>query len=109
MVSVSPDPSSSSATTLYWDIGTLCNGEFKAQIVVRVPITDINYDMAQGVSGEGFVNVHNDYDTHQGPESITNCAYAKADFQPTIMRLRHHQDRRPRHRAAAPGVRQRRL
>ena len=52
--------------------------------MVRVPITDINYDMAQGVSGEGFVNVHNDYDTHQGPESITNCAYAKADLQPTI-------------------------
>ncbi len=52
--------------------------------MVRVPIVDIHYDMEQGVSGEGFVNVHNDYDTHQGPESITNCAYAKADGQPTI-------------------------
>ena len=84
VVSVSPDPSSTSGSTLYWDIGTLCGGQFKAQIVVRVPITDINYDMEQGVSGEGFVNVHNDFDTHQGPESITNCAYAKADLQPTI-------------------------
>jgi len=83
-VSANPAPSSSSATTLYWDIGTFCSGEFKAQIVVRVPIVDINYDMEQGVSGEGFVNVHNDYDTHQGPESITNCAYAEADLQPTI-------------------------
>ena len=52
--------------------------------MVRVPITDINYDMDQGVSGEGFVNVHNDYDTHQEPKSITNCAYAKADLQETI-------------------------
>ena len=26
VVSVSPGPSSSSATTLYWDIGTLCQG-----------------------------------------------------------------------------------
>jgi len=83
-VSANPAPSSSSATTLYWDIGTFCSGEFKAQMVVRVPITDIHYDMVQGVAGTGFVNVHNDYDTHQGPESITNCAYAKADLQPTI-------------------------
>ena len=52
--------------------------------MVRVPIVDINYDMTQGVRGTGFVNVHNDYDTHQGPESITNCAYARADLVETI-------------------------
>jgi uncharacterized repeat protein (TIGR01451 family) len=40
--------------------------------------------MAQGVQVVGFVNVHNDYDTHQGPESITNCAYARADLLETI-------------------------
>jgi hypothetical protein len=40
--------------------------------------------MTQGVQGEGFVNVHNDYNTHQGPESVTNCAYAKADLIETI-------------------------
>ncbi|MDD4580535.1 MAG: hypothetical protein PHF80_07665, partial [Methanothrix sp.] len=53
-------------------------------IVVRVPIVDINYDSSQAVRGTGFVNVHNDYDTHQGPESVTNCAYAKADLVETI-------------------------
>ena len=72
------------ATILYWDLGTFCQGEFKVKIVVRVPVTDIRYDMEQGVSGEGFVNVHNDYSTHVEPKTITNCAYAKADFQETI-------------------------
>ncbi|MFZ2470852.1 MAG: GEVED domain-containing protein, partial [Methanothrix sp.] len=76
LVSVSPSPSSSSSTNLTWDVGTLGHGQyFGATIVVRVPIVDINYDMAQDVQGVGFVNVHNDYDTHQGPESVTNCAY----------------------------------
>ncbi|MGV8175464.1 MAG: hypothetical protein ACP5OU_07160, partial [Methanothrix sp.] len=80
VVSVSPPPTSSSGNTLYWYLGTVCEGEFKIQIVVRVPDTEIRFDMEQGVHGEGFTNVHNDYDTHQGPESITNHAYFKADF-----------------------------
>ncbi|MRR34966.1 DUF11 domain-containing protein, partial [bacterium] len=84
VVSVDPAPSSTSGNILYWDLGTFCSGEYKVQIVVRVPVTDIRYDMEQGVSGEGFVNVHNDYSTHVEPKTITNCAYAKADFQETI-------------------------
>ncbi|MCX6679825.1 MAG: right-handed parallel beta-helix repeat-containing protein [Methanothrix sp.] len=84
LVSASPETSFASST-LTWDIGTMCPGdEFVATIVVRIPLTDINYDMSQGVTGKGFVNVHNDYDTHQGPESITNCAYAKADLIETL-------------------------
>jgi uncharacterized repeat protein (TIGR01451 family) len=70
---------------LAWDVGTLSPGQCSlVRVVVRVPITDMNYDMTQGVQGTGFVNVHNDYDTHQGPESITNCAYAKADLVETV-------------------------
>jgi uncharacterized repeat protein (TIGR01451 family) len=85
LVSVSPTPSSSSSSNLTWDVGTLGPYQhFPATIVVRVPIVDINYDSSQTVRGEGFVNVHNDYDTHQGPESVTNCAYAKADLVETI-------------------------
>ena len=85
LVSVSPAPSSSSSTNLTWDIGTLGPGQdFEATIVVRVPIVDINYDASETVRGTGFVNVHNDYDTHQGPESVTNCAYAKADLVETL-------------------------
>ena len=76
-----PEP----ASNLAWNIGTLAPGQcFSVELVVRVPIVDINYDMTQGVQGEGFVNVHNDYNTHQGPESVTNCAYARADLVETI-------------------------
>jgi uncharacterized repeat protein (TIGR01451 family) len=87
LVSVYPKPASSSNLT--WFVGTLEPKDepdscFLAQITVRVPIADINYDMSQDVQGEGFVNVHNDYDTHQGPDSVTNCAYAKADFTETV-------------------------
>ncbi len=68
-----------------WHIGTMAPRQcFAVDIRVRVKRTDINYDMSQEVRGEGFVNVHNDYDTHQGPESITNCAYAKADRTETV-------------------------
>lgn len=85
LVSVSPAPSSSSSSNLTWDVGTLGPGQdFEATIVVRVPVVDINHDSSQTVRGEGFVNVHNDYDTHQGPESVTNCAYAKADLVETV-------------------------
>ena len=85
LISVSPMPSSSSSSNLTWLVGTLGPGQdFEATIVVRVPIVDINYDSSQTVRGTGFVNVHNDYDTHQGPESVTNCAYAKADLVETI-------------------------
>ena len=83
MVYVYPEPAS--ASNLSWYIGTLASGQcFEVDLRVRVPKVDINYDMSQGVQGVGFVNVHNDYDTHQGPESIINCAYAKADLVETI-------------------------
>ena len=85
LVSVSPTPSSSSSLNLTWSVGTLGPGQdFEATIVVRVPIVDINYDSSQTIRGTGFVNVHNDFDTHQAPESVTNCAYAKADLVETI-------------------------
>ncbi|HOV82944.1 MAG TPA: hypothetical protein PLQ01_09765, partial [Methanothrix sp.] len=83
LVSASPATSSSSST-LSWFVGTLGPGQCsEVTVVVRVPVVDINYDMEQGVQGEGFVNVHNDYDTHQGPESVTNCAYAKGNISNT--------------------------
>jgi uncharacterized repeat protein (TIGR01451 family) len=87
LVSVYPEPTSSTITssTLTWFFTNFESGDcVYVYLVVRVPIVDINYDMSQGVKGKGFVNVHNDYDTHQGPESVTNCAYAKADLVETI-------------------------
>ena len=85
LVSVYPEPTSSTSSILTWFFKEFPGGKncFFIEIVVRIPIVNINYDMTQGVHGVGFVNVHNDYDTHQGPESVTNCAYAKADFMET--------------------------
>ncbi len=81
LISVNPEP----ASNYVWHIGTLAPDEcFQVELAVRVPIVDLNYDMSQDVQGEGFVNIHNDYDTHQGPESVTNCVYAKADLAETV-------------------------
>jgi len=77
LISVDP-PASLSGNTLTWDLGNPYDRCVNAVVVVRVPIVNMSYDMEQGVQGEGFVNVHNDYDTHHEPKSITNCAYAEA-------------------------------
>jgi len=79
LVSVDP-PASLSGYTLTWDLGPVSPYQrcFNAVVVVRVPLVNMSYDMEQGVQGEGFVNIHNDYDTHHEPKSITNCAYAEA-------------------------------
>jgi len=78
LVSVDP-PASLSDHTLTWDLGKMDPQRcFNAVVVVRVPLVNMSYDMEQEVQGEGFVNVHNDYDTHHEPKNITNCAYAEA-------------------------------
>lgn len=81
LVYISPEPVSNYA----WHIDTLGVGQhFIVDLEVMVKKTNINYDMSQGVKGVGFANVHNDYDTSLGPKSVMNCAYARADFSPTI-------------------------
>jgi len=50
------------------------------KLVVRVPDKqDFEYDMAQGVAGEGFVNVKNDYSTTYQSYVITNCVELTTD------------------------------
>ena len=81
LVSTSPDPT----TGLSWHVGTLAPGEcFEVGLTVRVPVTNFHYDMSQGVKGEGFVNVYNNYDTTVDPNLIKNCAYATADGVGTV-------------------------
>lgn len=81
LVSVDPEPDSN----FYWHIGKLVPGQhFVVHLTVRVKKYDIHYDMTGRVQGDGFVNVYNNYDTSQRPESVKNCAYAKADFTETI-------------------------
>ena len=47
----------------------------------RVPdaARDLEFGMDQGIVGEGFVNVANDYSTTLQPYVITNCVYATSD------------------------------
>jgi uncharacterized repeat protein (TIGR01451 family) len=81
LLSVYPEPT----TGLTWNVGSLGPGEcFEAHLTVRVPDTDFRYDMSQGVKGEGFVNVYNNYDTTVDPGYIQNCAYATADGVGTV-------------------------
>lgn len=92
LVDVYPEP----ASYCHWTIGTLAPGQcFVVDLRARIKKIDINYDMAQRVQGEGFVNVHNDYDTSIGPESVKNCAYAKADFVETISSCAHTNIKNP--------------
>ena len=81
LVCTSPDPT----TSLTWHKDTLDPGEcFEVALTVRVPVIDFHYDMSQGVKGEGFVNVYNNYDTTVNPSLIRNCAYATADGVGTV-------------------------
>ncbi len=81
LLSVYPEPT----TGLTWHVGSLGPGEcFEAHLTVSVPDTDFCYDMSQGVKGEGFVNVYNNYDTTVDPGYIQNCAYATADGVGTV-------------------------
>ena len=50
---------------------------------------DFEFDMMQGVEGEGFVNVANDYTTTFQPFVIKNCAYAFSDETLTVSDCEH--------------------
>jgi uncharacterized repeat protein (TIGR01451 family) len=55
------------------------------KLVVKVPERqDFEFDMAQGVNGEGFVNIANDYSTTFQLYVIRNCAYASSDETLTV-------------------------
>ncbi|MCR3884180.1 MAG: DUF11 domain-containing protein, partial [Methanothrix sp.] len=64
-----------------WRLGTLQPGECRDIIIkIRVPERqDFEFGMEQGVSGEGFVKVANDYSTTFQEYLLKNCAYATSD------------------------------
>ncbi len=72
----SPLPSSDGV----WYFASLGAGECREiTFNATVPVTEMRYDMSQGVSGKGFVNVYTNYDTTFQPYALKNCAYAKAE------------------------------
>ncbi|WP_048144495.1 DUF7507 domain-containing protein [Methanothrix harundinacea] len=65
-----------------WHFGTLQPGECVViKIKIKVPERqDFEFGMEQGVSGEGFVKVANDYSTSFQAYFIKNCAFVTSDF-----------------------------
>jgi hypothetical protein len=65
-----------------WRFGSIgANSCIEITLKVKVPETqDFEFDMLQGVNGEGFVNVANDYSTTYQDYLIKNCAYATSEW-----------------------------
>ena len=68
---VSADPAPDSDGVWRFDL-IPANGMVTITLVVRVPDQELEFDATSGVSGEGFVNVADDYSTTLQPYSITN-------------------------------------
>ena len=91
-VSASPMPDADGIWRLgNVEVGTLSVDEDDPEwrtlitLVVKVPDKqDFEYDMAQGVVGEGFVNVKNDYSTTYQSYVITNCIEVTIDNEPHL-------------------------
>ena len=65
-------------TTVSWVIDEIAAGECKEfNVVARVPKRESKFEMEQSVSGEGFVNVHNDYSTSLEGSALKNCVYVE--------------------------------
>ncbi|HWQ18746.1 MAG TPA: lamin tail domain-containing protein, partial [Methanotrichaceae archaeon] len=76
LVSISPAPGPDGA----WHVGVMNPGEcFGISLTVCIPRTDIAFSMDQGVSGEGFVNVAQDYSTTIEPYILTNYVTVRSD------------------------------
>jgi uncharacterized repeat protein (TIGR01451 family) len=72
-------PVTTVGTKISWvaDIQPGCGNVFI--VVARVPNVESKFDMKQSVSGEGFVNVHNDYSTTVEGFALRNCVYVQVD------------------------------
>jgi len=78
ILSMSPAPGADDK----WHFSEIPAGEcVTITIKIKVPERqDFEFEMEQGVSGEGFVNVDNDYSTTFEEYVIKNCAYAISDY-----------------------------
>lgn len=80
---VSATPSPDDNTDNKWSIGTLspgASGTITILIQVAQDIGNTSFDMGQGVTGKGFVNVHNDIRTN--PVILSNKATMFLDGKP---------------------------
>ena len=62
-----------------WHLGTLAPGQCAViTLIVQVPDMNFRFDMTSSVSGEGYVNVADDYSTTLPQFVIKNTAYASS-------------------------------
>jgi large repetitive protein len=78
IISASPEPEDDGL----WHISSLEPGEcFTITLVVSVPNYDAKFNENSGVSGHGYVSIHNDYSTTPQSEdmyNLRNCVYVAA-------------------------------
>ena len=81
-VSADPEPEPG----FIWRFDSLPSGRcLNITLVLKVPESqELEFDMAQGVYGVGFVNVANDYSSTFKPYVIKNVVYVSSDETPTV-------------------------
>jgi len=85
-----PIPDGASVITWTFDNPIPGNGTVTIKLRADVePRQDFEFEMGQGIKGEGFVNVANDYSTTFEPYVIKNCVYASSDETLTASDCEH--------------------
>jgi len=76
-----PEPENKSKSETTWTFDQIGAGECMVitLVVEVIEVQDFEFNMAQGVRGEGFVNVANSYSTTYQPRVIKNCVYVTSD------------------------------
>ena len=73
-------PVQTMGTRVSWVVNEIPAGScMQFKVIARVPKIDSKFNMEQSVSGEGFVNVHNDYSTSFEGSALRNCVYVQVD------------------------------
>lgn len=76
IISASPEPERDDC----WHFSSIDPDKWaNITFLLRLPKTDINFEMDQSVSGEGFVNVANDYSTILQPYPIIESIHLRSD------------------------------
>lgn len=79
-----PEPSFNNGSVLVWNLGTLPpNSTGTIQLYARINQThsDIVFQGQQSVSGEGYMQMHQDLSTAKGPKTLTNHVRIDALFE----------------------------
>ena len=79
-----PQPSFNNGSVLIWNLGTLppdSTGTIQLYARINKSLTDINFFGSQSVSGQGYMQMHQDLSTAREPKSLTNYVRIDALFE----------------------------